>query len=104
MITVSMSQQPNNGITLLINGTAFTNPEALLACYTNSNISDPVVVYYCTAKQSARGIVTIKANTEFCGSNVESQKINMSVVEQRMTDVTQNEHGMFVQYVVTLVK
>jgi len=90
----TLTQRPNNGITLFINRTVSTDARAILDCHLMSNdVSGSEVVYSCTAVRS--GTVTVNTNTVFCDSDLYSQNITITIEEQTIvTSKTQNEHGM----------
>ena len=88
MVITSIKQRPHNGITLFINDKAFTDPSADLSCSTQSKVLGEQVVYYCTAWKS--GTMTIITNTEFCGTQLNSSQIDITVEEQRIIPT----HGM----------
>ena len=90
MVITSIRQQPHNGITLFINGVAFTDPSANLSCSTKSNVLGQQVVYYCTARKS--GTMIINANTEFCDTQLNSSQVDVTIEEQRIMPT--ETHGM----------
>ena len=86
MIISNMFQQPHNGISLFIDGVAYTNPNLNFRCHTTSNILGQQMIYYCTGRRSET--VTVQTNTVFCDTDLSSQQIIITVEEQSAT--TQN--------------
>ena len=78
MITSSISQQPHNGISLLINGSI---NGSTLECHTTSHVLGSQVLFYCIARKS--GTVIIQSNVVFCDVDLTSQQINITIEEQR---------------------
>ena len=79
VVTTSFIQQPHSGISLSVNGSLVRNPN--FDChFSGDSVTDPQVVYYCTARKS--GTVIIQANVTFCGVDWSSQKIIIIVEEQ----------------------
>ena len=86
MIVSNMKQQPHNGISLFIDGVAYTNPNLNFRCRTTSNILGQQMIYYCTGRRS--GTVAVQTNTVFCDTDLRSQQIIITIEEQSAT--TQN--------------
>ena len=103
MVNSTIRQQPHNGITLFINGIAFTDPSSDLSCSTKSKVLGQFVMFYCTTKKT--GTVYIKTNTGFCDTELSSQEIDITIEEQRtMPNETLNEHGTYVASVNVMSK
>ena len=79
MISSSITQQPHNGISLLVNGSISRNSN--FECRTTSHVLGRQVLFYCNARKS--GTVTIQSNVVFCDVDLTSQQINITVEEQR---------------------
>ena len=100
LVISSIKQRPHNGISLFINGIASTDPSADLSCSTKNRVLGHQVIYYCIAKRS--GTVTLRTNTEFCETVLNSQQINITIEEQRI--MPNETHGMYVASVCVMLK
>ena len=83
MIVSSMLQQPHNGISLFVDGVAYTNANLDFRCHTTSKILGQQMVYYCTGRKT--GTVTVHSNTVFCDTELSSQQIVIIIEEQSVT-------------------